>query len=66
MEKEIRMKTHATGLLALGLALAVPAAAQTDMAVIAEKVSQARQQNAKKTRDYSWTLRTEVKLMGET
>jgi hypothetical protein len=37
-----------------------------DMAVIAEKVSQARQENAKKTRDYSWTQRTEVKLKGET
>jgi hypothetical protein len=48
------------------MTLAIPAVAQMDMAAIAEKVSQARQQNAMKTRDYSWTQRTEVKLKGET
>jgi hypothetical protein len=60
------MKALRTGVFVLGLALAAPVAAQMDMAAIAEKVSQARQQNAMKTRDYSWTQRTEVKLQGET
>jgi hypothetical protein len=60
------MKAIQTGVLVLGLALTAPAAAQMDMATIGEKVSQARQQNAMKTRDYSWTQRTEVKLKGET
>jgi hypothetical protein len=56
------MKALKMGTLVLGLLMTIPAAAQMDMAVIAEKVSQARQQNAMKTRDYSWTQRTEVKL----
>lgn len=60
------MKALQSGALALGLVVAIPVAAQMDMAVIADKVSQARQQNAMKTRDYSWTQRTEVKLKGET
>jgi hypothetical protein len=60
------MKALKMGTLVLGLLMTIPAAAQMDMAVIAEKVSQARQQNAMKTRDYSWTQRTEVKLKGET
>ena len=60
------MKRLLFGTLAIGLMMAVPAAAQTDMAAVAEKVSKARQQNAMKTRDYSWTQRTEVKLKGET
>ena len=60
------MKALQSGALTLGLMMAIPASAQMDMAVIAEKVSQARQQNAMKTRDYSWTQRTEVKLKGET
>ena len=51
--------------LVLAVAVAAPAAAQTDMTDIASKVSQARQENAKKTRDYSWTQRTEVKVKGE-
>jgi len=60
------MKALCSGILVLGLTIAIPAAAQVDMAVIAEKVSHARQENAKITRDYSWTRRTEVKLKGET
>jgi len=54
------------GALMLGLTIAVPAAAQTDMSAIASKVSEARKENAQKTRNYSWTQRTEVKLKGET
>ena len=60
------MKTRILATLSLALSMAAPAVAQTDMAAVAEKVSQARQQNAMKTRDYSWTQRTEVKLKGET
>jgi hypothetical protein len=60
------MKALLSGMLVLGLIIAIPAAAQMDMAVIAEKVSEARKANALKTRDYSWTQRTEVKLKGET
>ena len=54
------------GALMLGLTIAVPVAAQTDMSAIASKVSEARKENAQKTRNYSWTQRTEVKLKGET
>ncbi len=46
--------------LALTLTLAAPAVAQMDMTEIASKVSKARQENAQRTRDYSWTQRTEV------
>lgn len=60
------MRKLLSGTLVLGLMTAIPASAQVDMAVVAEKVSHARQQNAVKTRDYSWTRRTEVKLKGET
>jgi len=60
------MRRLLSGSFAIGLMMAVPAVAQTDMTVIAEKVSQARQENAKKTQGYSWTQRTEVKLKGET
>ena len=45
--------------------VALPAAAQTDMSAIASKVGEARKENAQKTRDYSWTQRTEVKVKGE-
>jgi len=62
----MRMKTRSIGALLLGLIMVVPAVAQMDMAVVAEKVSQARKENAQKTRDYSWTRRTEVKVKGET
>lgn len=60
------MKAQHIGVLALVLIMAAPAAAQMDMTLIAEKVSKARQQNAMKTLDYSWTQRIEVKLKGET
>jgi len=60
------MKALPSGALALGLILAVPVAAQVDMTLVAEKVSTARQANAQKARNYSWTQRTEVKLKGET
>ena len=60
------MKHLLSGTLALGLVTAVPALAQMDMSQLVPKISQARQQNAMKTRDYSWTQRTEVKLEGET
>jgi len=59
------MKVLHIGAAALVLTVAVPAAAQMDMTLIAEKVSKARQENAQKTRDYSWTQRTEVKVKGE-
>jgi len=36
-----------------------------DMTLVAEKVSKARQENAQRTRDHSWTQRTEVKVKGE-
>ena len=52
-------------LLVLCLALSAPAVAQMDMTEIVEKVSKARQENAQKTRSYSWTQRTEVKVKGE-
>jgi len=60
------MKALHIGTLALGLTATVSVAAQMDMTEVAAKVSQARQENALKTRDYSWTQRTEVKLKGET
>ena len=60
------MKALQTGALVFGLIMAIPAAAQMDMTDIVKKVSQARQENAKKTQDYSWSQRTEVKLKGET
>jgi hypothetical protein len=59
------MKALQIGAFAVGVALAVPAAAQMDTTAIVDKVSKARQENAQKTRDYSWTQRTEVKVKGE-
>ncbi len=59
------MKIKNPCMLFLCLALAAPVAAQMDTTEIVAKVSQARQENAQKTRDYSWTQRTEVKLKGE-
>ncbi len=59
------MKALHFGALALVLNMAAPAAAQMDMTLVAEKVSKARQENAQRTRDYSWTQRTEVKVKGE-
>jgi hypothetical protein len=59
------MKALKIGAMAIFVTVAVPAAAQMDMTEIASKVSQARQENAQRTRDYSWTQRTEVKVKGE-
>ncbi|MCJ7755294.1 MAG: hypothetical protein MUP13_12085 [Thermoanaerobaculales bacterium] len=59
------MKALKIGALMLGITVAVPVAAQMDMTEIVKKVSKARQENAQKTRDYSWTQRTEVKVKGE-
>jgi hypothetical protein len=58
-------KTYAWVLVPF-LALAFTAFAQMDTTDIAEKVSAAREANAQKARNYSWTRRTEVKLEGET
>jgi len=59
------MKALKIGAMAVFVTVAVPAAAQMDMTEIVSKVSKARQENAQKTRDYSWTQRTEVKVKGE-
>jgi len=59
------MRALKIGAMAIVVTVAVPAAAQMDMTEIASKVSKARQENAIKTRDYSWTQRTEVKVKGE-
>ena len=59
------MKTLKIGAMAIFVTVAVPAAAQMDMTEIASKVSKARQENAAKTRDYSWTQRTEVTVKWE-
>jgi len=59
------MKTMTIGAVALAAMIALPAAAQTDMTSVVAKVSAARQENAQKTRSYSWTQRTEVKVKGE-
>ena len=59
------MRALKIGAMAIFVTVAVPAAAQMDMTEIASKVSKARQENAIKTRDYSWTQRTEVKVKGE-
>ena len=59
------MKTMTIGAVALAAMIALPAAAQTDMTPVVAKVSAARQENAQKTRNYSWTQRTEVKVKGE-
>ena len=59
------MKTMTIGAVALAAMFALPAAAQVDMTDIVNKVSKARQENAQKTRNYSCTQRTEVKVKGE-
>jgi hypothetical protein len=46
------------------LSIATPAFPQSN-AQIAEKITAARTENAKKTMNYSWTRRTEVKVKGE-
>jgi hypothetical protein len=63
---DIHMKILNIIAFALVVILAAPATAQVDMTDVVEKVSEARKANAQKTRDYSWTQRTEVKLKGET
>lgn len=60
------MKTRTIGAIALAAIIALPAAAQVEMTDVVAKVSQGRKANAQKTRDYSWTKRTEVKVKGET
>ena len=60
------MKYLQAAMLTLLTMISSAAAQQPDTALIADKVSKARQENAVKTRDYSWTQRTEVKLKGET
>jgi hypothetical protein len=60
------MKNTIIGTLALVLSTATPIWAQQDTAALATQISQARQENAQRTRDYSWTRRTEVKVEGET
>jgi hypothetical protein len=54
------------GLLVLALSAPGPVWAQQDTATVATRISNARQENAQRTRDYSWTRRTEVKVKGET
>ena len=54
------------GLLVLALSASGPVWAQQDAATVATQISKARQENAQRTRDYSWTRRTEVKVKGET
>ena len=58
------MKVLTTTTLVFALMTAGLAGAQSN-AEIAEKISQARQENAQRPRDYSWTRRTEVKVKGE-
>ncbi len=58
------MKTLTTATLSLALVTAGFAGAQSNVD-IAERISQTRQENAQRTRDYSWTRRTEVKVKGE-
>lgn len=60
------MKALRHGVAVLGVPLAIPAVAQMDMTEVATKVSQARQANAQKARDDSWTQSTEVMAKGET
>jgi hypothetical protein len=60
------MSAKHTSVLFLCLTLAAPAVAQMDTSEVASGVSKARQENAQKTRNYSWTQRTEVNLKGET
>ena len=60
------MKTINIGTLAVVLSISTPVLAQQDTAAIATQISEARKENAMRTRDYSWTRRTEVKVKGET
>jgi hypothetical protein len=58
------MKTLPLAAIMLTLSVAAPAWSQ-DNAQIAERITKARQENAAKTANYSWTRRTEVKVKGE-
>ena len=58
------MKTLNTCMIVLAMTTATLGWTQSN-AEIAEKISQARKENAQRTRDYSWTRRTEVKVKGE-
>lgn len=58
------MKNLLLAVITLTLSVATPAWSQSN-AQIAEKITQARQENAAKTTNYSWTQRTEVKVKGE-
>jgi hypothetical protein len=65
LKKGVNVKALHIAAMVLAVTVAAPAAAQVDMTEIVSKVSQARQENAQKARDYSWTQRTEVKVKGE-
>lgn len=58
------MKTLPLAAMMVALSVSVPAWAQSN-AELAEKITAARTENAKKTMNYSWTRRTEVKVKGE-
>jgi hypothetical protein len=60
------MKALTTSTLALAVAVMTAGLAEAQSnAEIAEKISQARMENAQRTQNYSWTRRTEVKVKGE-
>ena len=58
------MKRFVIAAIALSIIGSTPVWAQSN-AQIAEKITAARAENAKKTVNYSWTRRTEVKVKGE-
>ncbi len=58
------MKRLLIAAVVLSIAGTTPVWSQSN-AEIAEKVTQARKENAAKTANYSWTRRTEVKVKGE-
>ncbi len=60
------MKNTIIGTMALVLSTSAPVWAQQDTAAVATQITEARKENAMRTRDYSWTRRTEVKVKGET
>ncbi len=58
------MKILKISALMMAVSMSAPAWAQSN-AEIAERISQARMDNALRTQNYSWTRRTEVKVKGE-
>lgn len=58
------MNAMSTVMLSIVWLVSAPVWAQSH-ADVAQHVTQARQENADQTRDYSWTRRTEVKVKGE-